>query len=197
MIALDVGRCGRCARRRRSRCASSARSIPAKVAGKIVVCDRGVNARVDKSQAVQRARRHRHDPRQHERRTRSTPTCTSCRRSTSTRSLARGREGVRGHRRRDGDVAIGGVSSSPAARSEDGGVLVARSAARRRPATCSSPTSSAPGVDVLAAVSPGHTVATFDLSQRHLDVEPAHRRSRRSAEAGAPVTGRRWRSSPP
>ena len=37
---------------------------PAKVAGKIVVCDRGTNARVEKSQAVAAGRRHGHDPRQ-------------------------------------------------------------------------------------------------------------------------------------
>ena len=40
---------------RRSRSASSAALDPAKVAGKIVVCDRGVNARIEKSQEVQRA----------------------------------------------------------------------------------------------------------------------------------------------
>ena len=65
---------GACRRRsrRRSACASTpsdtaARPVldPAKVAGKIVVCDRGVNARVNKSLAVQRGRRRRDDPRQH------------------------------------------------------------------------------------------------------------------------------------
>ena len=62
---------------------------PAKVTGKVVVCDRGVNDRVAKSRRGQAGRRRRHGAREHEPEQRSTPTCTPCRRFTSTRWPAR------------------------------------------------------------------------------------------------------------
>ena len=60
--------------------------------GKVVVCQRGVNARIDKGRKVLAGRRGRDDPVQRRSSRTRSPTTTSCRRSTSTarapRSLA-------------------------------------------------------------------------------------------------------------
>ncbi len=62
---------------------------PAKTAGKIVVCDRGVNARIDKSFEVKRAGRRRHGPRQRHAQLAQRRLPRRCRRHTSPMWTAR------------------------------------------------------------------------------------------------------------
>ena len=96
---------------------------PAKVTGKIVLCQRGVNARVDKSLAVKDAGGVGHDPVQPGTERPQRRRSTRCRRSTST--TAEGSDqGVRGYRGRDGVAR--GLTAEAAAGTRRGAVLVRR-----------------------------------------------------------------------
>jgi hypothetical protein len=98
---------------------------PAVVAGKIVVCDRGVIARTSQEPGRQGRRRRRDDPGEHPP-ARSTPTSTSSRRSTSRAPTVPPSRRTR-HRRRDGNDQPGG-GRLRRARAHHGVVLVARAA---------------------------------------------------------------------
>ena len=111
---------------------------PAKVAGKIVVCDRGVNARVNKSLAVQQAGGVGHDPRQHERQLDQRRLPLRADRPPAGHGPRR-RQGLRGDGGRDGDdQPVDDRVQRPGA--VHGVVLVARPARARAAATCSSRT---------------------------------------------------------
>ena len=116
---------------------------PAKVAGKIVVCDRGVTARVNKSLAVQEAGGVGMILLNTDAPTRSTPTSTSCPTVHLQNTDRAAVQGLRRHRRRHGDDQQGRRSSTPPRPRTR---RPSRRAARSSPAaaTCSSRTSSPP-----------------------------------------------------
>ena len=123
---------------------------PAKVAGKIVVCDRGVTARVNKSLAVQEAGGVGHDPGQHHAPTRSTPTSTSSRPSTCRTPTARPSRPTRRRPARRRRSTRPRSSTTPRRRSRrrfsSRGPLLAGGGDLLKPDVI------APGQDILAAV---------------------------------------------
>ena len=168
---------------------------PAKVAGKIVVCERGVTARVNKSLAVKEAGgvgmvlvNSRRQLAQRRLPLRARPcTCQTDR--------PRRRQGLRGDGRRDGARSTQADDRLQRAGAVHGVVLVARPAPRRRrrPAQAG-PHRPRPG-------HPGRRRAARQRRsrlrplQRHLDVQPARGRPRRRCSRTCTRAGRRWRSS--
>ena len=151
------------------------------------VCDRGVNARVNKSAGGEGGRRRRHDPGQHADREldQCRPALRADRASRSPRSAPRS-EGLRRHRRRHGDDRPRRRSSSTCRRRLR---QRSRRAARCSPAaaTLLKPDVIAPGQDILAGVAPpGQPRSLVRHAQRHVDVEPARRRLAALMKEAAP-----------
>ena len=167
---------------------------PAKVAGKIVVCDRGVNARVDKSLAVQEAGGVGMVLRQRHPELASTPTSTSSRPCTWQTPIG---AAVKAYAATAGATATISqatlVFNAPApftATFSSRGPLIAGGGDLLKPDVI------APGQDILAAVSPAGnsrpSTSTCSAARRcPRRTSPASRRCSRSSTR----TGRRWRSS--
>ena len=151
---------------------------PAKVAGKIVVCDRGVTGRINKSLAVQEAGGVgmilvNTSPNSLNADFHSVPTvhlADTDRAAVKAYAATAGATASDRRRRRivyNARGAVHGERSRRAARSLAGGGDLLK------------PDLIAPGQDILAAVAPpGNHGRAFDMLQRHLDVEPARRRPR-------------------
>ena len=158
---------------------------PAKIAGKIVACDRGTNARTDKGLAVKNG-----------------GGVGMILMNTSPNSLNadfhfvptihvtevdRAKVVELHHIRRcRGDGELVRRDSRVGRGARDGGVLVQR-AAIAGGGDLLKPDITAPGVDVIAAVSPvGRQRELLRRRVRHIHVEPAHRRHRGAADRQAP-----------
>ena len=176
---------GRCAVLRRGGQRRRRVLDPAKVAGKIVVCDRGVTARVNKSLAVQDAGGVGHDPGQHQRQLAQRRLPLRADRPPPEHRPRR-RQGLCGHGRRHGDHQPGDASSTTAGPVHRV-VLVARPAARRRrrPAQAR-PHRPRPGHPGRASRPPGNSGTLLRPVQRHVDVQPARGRPRGAAQGTAP-----------
>ena len=157
---------------------------PAKVAGKIVLCDRGVTGRVEQEPRRPAGRRRGDDPRQHQ--------CelAQCRLplradGSSLASRSAGVEGLRGHGGCDGDDQRLD-DRLRRRRSADGVVLLPR------PAACGWRRHAEAGRDRSGSGHPGRGRASGERrsrlqpAQRHLDVEPSRGRPRGTADPQAP-----------
>ena len=186
---LDGRRASRCRRRRQlALCYGAADGgavlDPAKVAGKIVVCDRGVTARVEQEPGGPGGRWRRDDPRQ--------PVANSINADfhfvptvhlqNTDRAAVKAYAATAGATATINQATI--VSDAPAPFTA---TFSSRGPLPRGGGDLLKPDVIAPGQDILAAVAPpGNARPRLRPLQRHVDVQPARGRPRGAAQGPAP-----------